>query len=145
MIAGAGAAGAIWDLRWLIVALMILLVLAPGVAALLYLGAATRPVSAANTLPHSIEFAREDMRLMIRPLADPAGSGEDPDEEAPRVAVPVAYTDIRSIRADSSALTVHLADRQFVGIPYSAFRGLDHLQAAVGLLRSKTTTANQSK
>lgn len=138
-IAGAGIAGSMWDVRWLIVALMLLLVLAPGVAALLYLGAATRPVSAANTLPHRIEFDPDGLRLMIRPLSDDTlEDSETATEEARSVAVAVPYTDIRSIGTDSSAITVRLTDRQFVGIPYSAFSNPDHLAAVAALLRSKT-------
>ncbi|MDE6668077.1 MAG: hypothetical protein K2K26_00170 [Muribaculaceae bacterium] len=64
LTAAAGIA-AIFDLRWLIVGLMILLIATPLMLALLYLNYGLRPACVANVLPHTVELLPDALRVKV--------------------------------------------------------------------------------
>lgn len=61
----AAGVAAIFDLRWLIVGLMILLIATPLMLALLYLNYGLRPACVANILPHTIELLPEALCVRV--------------------------------------------------------------------------------
>lgn len=144
----AGGAGAMLDIRWLILALMLLFVLIPCLAALLYLSAATRPVAAANTLPHFIDFGTDALRLMVLPRVEPTESDSDEQEPAeaeaaPPVPMAVSYADAKGYAVSDSSLTITLTNHQFIWIPYYAFRDQTHLIEATTFIRTKISCSEQ--
>lgn len=147
-IAVAGTALAIGvDIRWLIVALMVLLIIAPGLLSLLYLFRGTQPTTALNRTLHNVEITPEGIRIFIyeevrrKPAEDEEDTTKedeksDGDEEPFMIREAfIPISEISRYRANSSAVILKFhTPGAFLILPYSAFPSEDALRRAVEVL-----------
>lgn len=128
-----GIAGALFDVRVIILALMALLIIAPMLMAFLYFNYALKPGCVANTLNHCLSFSQEEIRVEItpRPLGD--------DDKQQTVIQRFDIATVSRINASSSAITIILGGKEdgFIWIPYSAFLSPDHLKHSLATLGDK--------
>ncbi len=134
------------DLRWLIVALMVILIMAPGLLALLYLYRGTEPVTALNRVLHSADISPVGIKIFIydencQEDKEDENDASTTDEEVVgnesaimrEVIIPLA--EISHYNANSSAIILTLrTGGAIIILPYSAFDSEDSLRRAVQIL-----------
>lgn len=140
----AACVGAFWDLRFLVLALMLLMILLPMVLSFLYFDKALTPYAAINIVNHRVEFLPGGLKItLLIPQPSEPDSGyteeiekEEPDFRESEVLIP--RSEIKSWCGDSQGLTIALLTGKgaFLLIPYSAFNGTDSLKKCVDILRS---------
>lgn len=139
-VAVCGLAGAIIDVRWLIVALMVVFIVAPMVFAFLYFHYGLRLSCACNVLPHSLSFSERGITATVETAC---GAGGD-DAEGARCGV--AETKIREfffpagsfrryhVAPDGVVLPLSAPDGGFLWIPANAFPSPSDFNEAVGMI-----------
>lgn len=124
------------DWRFGLVTAMLMLVLAPGVMALLYLNYALSPRCLPEVWPHTVAFGSDGFRVeaKVPPLpvaADGAEDGEDapgppePEPEPATFGFSASYAEVAEVRAGLDGLVLRLAGSPpgLVHVPYSALEG----------------------
>lgn len=132
---------AFYDLRFLILALMILMIVMPLMLGFLYIANGIMPESALNVVTHTVEFRPEGLRVELLIEEMPPLNPVDPAEtEVPPVVkrtIEIPAADIKGWDTDSRSMTLRLArpKRGFVYIPFSAFGETEALRSAVEVMR----------
>lgn len=137
LAAASAIIGTAHDIRWLIVALMIVMIIAPMALALLYFNHGLKPASVLNILPHSI--AADDGCLTIRVFDKMPGEkkcdeeDEEDDKKLPAVTavreIPTASLKPYHVGMDSIVIPVDGKDGGFLWVPVSAFHSPDGFNA----------------
>lgn len=83
MILGAALAGIIYDIRWAIVSLMILFIVAPFLMSYLYFFHGLRPLTASNKANHTISFEDDAFTLSIFGKKEDDAGYEDREDKEP--------------------------------------------------------------
>lgn len=145
LVAACGVMAALHDLRWVIVALMVVLLVSPLVLALLYLNHGLKKFTALNSLPHCVVFSAAGISLIVRrsPKPDPEEAAADTataaatsgDVETVRLSIPRSRLGTMSVTAGGYLLIpVTDPDEGFLMIPETAFRSRDDIMAVANLL-----------
>lgn len=119
-----GVLAAAHDLRWIIVGLMVVCIVAPMVLALLYLNHGTRRPCVANVLPHYLEFTPEGVSATLV------------DEEQQPVATyrfDSALLKPYTVGLNSVVLPLHKPEGGFLWVPLSAFPDTEAFTAAIAM------------
>lgn len=113
------AAAAIFDIRLAIVALMIVFIIVPMLAAMLYVSVGFKKENVANVIAHRVRVG--DARLEVEVMRSAADSAESEPEE-PEVAyvMGVDYAELKSMDILTSGVTVKGKDF-FLWLPPEAF------------------------
>ncbi|MBP3298144.1 MAG: hypothetical protein J6L73_00490 [Muribaculaceae bacterium] len=141
LFAAAAAAAIILDIRWIIIALMIPLILAPMLLAYLYIDTLLSPRTVPNAFPHTLTFTDTHIRLKaaIPPLPDKTVSPEDckntgdcknTDSPAPAITTQsIPISDIIRIKPGLRDMTLYLKGRPpgLLVIPYAILADPDAL------------------
>lgn len=146
VLAVCGVLAAIHDLRWIIVALMVAMLLTPMLLALQYFNHGLRRVSALNTLPHRMVFSDGGLQVEVdRTFRD--GSGDGKEEEDPgdcvTAVIEIPYSRIGGWSADVRYLCLRTSgpDDGFLMVPDYAFRCREDIKRVGEILREKVTPA----
>lgn len=102
-LAGVALAG-IWDARWLIVALMMLMILMPAVMAIVFFNFALSPEVAKRTLPQFLNTNAESFTISYAPHPE---SSFSPSSEQ------FTIRDIRTIEDNGKYLIIHMQSSQY--------------------------------
>lgn len=130
----AGVVAAImFDWRWGLVTAMLILVLAPGVMALLYLSYAMSPRCLPDAFPHTVTFGDEDIIVdatipPLPPAEEESNEGkQSEDTPVKKMTFKVKYSDIRKSRISLKQLTLYLTGTPpgIIHIPYSSLEKAD--------------------
>lgn len=117
--------GALVDLRWLILGLMVALIVAPMLLVFFYLRYGMNDECSFNVLHHTLEVTPDSLRVVI--LKEPEKEDEPylPQREA---VFPLSMLGMASLSSDS--VTVPITDKRkgFVWVPYSSFTTRDGLK-----------------
>lgn len=150
VVAGGMAGAIVSDLRWLIVALMVALIVAPMVAAFLYFSFGLRKECYVNVLPHTVAVAPSGFRLTIDVMppeksAVDSGCGgveEEGQDSEPeplrRYEVEFSADEIGPYTVDAKGITVAVkaSSRGFVRLPYSSFDSEEEFRRTVEIIGS---------
>lgn len=100
--------GLLVDLRWILVAFMLLLVVAPGVLALLYLNYALSPRCLPEVYRHTVCLS--DNRIEVKGHIPPLLSeeGEDVSKESKVIGYVVSYSDVAKVKPGLKGLVLEL-------------------------------------
>lgn len=123
--------GFIFDLRYIIIALMILLLMMPLAAAMLYICDALKPLIFFNPLPHSIAFVDDTLILKIY-------SKKDLDDDSiPAITIPFSQITSYKIR-NSDVIFSITRDRQtgWLYLPVDAFESPESFARAFDIINS---------
>ena len=126
------AAGVIADIRWMIVALMLLFLITPMLLALLYISEAMRPLVFFNTLPHTVAVEKADGPITVRILLpektkggdDSVSSAEESENSVTERVIRIERSAVRPYTAGMSSVMIPLQSQQERGwlwLPSSAF------------------------
>ena len=109
------------DLRWGIIALMLIFIVTPGAFAFLYYYHAFLPVSVLNVIAHRIVFLNDKMIICTYPGSDDEATGENKEQEP--TCLPIDYADISGYHTGVDSVTIQLNDKSkgFIWLPISAF------------------------
>ncbi|MCM1152175.1 MAG: hypothetical protein NC328_00770 [Muribaculum sp.] len=102
------------DLRWIIVALMIICIIAPMIAAFLYIWHALKPVTAINTLPHSIRETPDSLIITVHLPPFREDNDTDTDERtenSPVRIISFSKTEISSYESWGATQIIHFSDK----------------------------------
>lgn len=114
--------GVCLDWRWWLVTVMLLLVLAPGVMALLYLNCALSPRCITEVYPHTVRF--DDTGITVRAEVPPLPAQEDEEEtkieEVRTLEFGVDYNKVRKVRMMLNQMVIYLQGNPvgIVHVPY---------------------------
>lgn len=81
VVAGCGVAGIVADIRWIIVGLMVVCIVAPMLLALLYFYHGLRPACVVNVLPHTLTLAESSLQATMWPRVKIEKGGEKEGEK----------------------------------------------------------------
>lgn len=115
------AAGAFFDIRWLIAALMLVAIVAPMVMAFLYIMYALSPRCLPQVHPHRVTIEPEEIviRYRVKPLPPLENPEEVPEEKTIEVRVPAGQ--IARIHRGSEAFVIEFCHPfGFARIPWQA-------------------------
>lgn len=152
------AAGIFIDIRWAIVFLMIVFIVAPMAMSFLYFYHGLKPATAANVVPHYITFTPEGFSLdIIEREADPkwnddteqepeSGEEDKNDQESEvkeketkiRYTIPYPYPSIKQCRPgrDGYIITFDDSAAGFVWIPYTLLAGQADMKNIIASLKN---------
>ncbi len=128
LLAAAIASAASW--MFAVAGLMLVLVVAPGVMAVLYFAYALKPATALNVLPHKLLFLDSEIEVLIDPM--PPLEGEEPSE--PKRVV-FAMSEIKETAAFRDGLSISLGSKGFLWLPYYSLEGPGALRVLTEALR----------
>lgn len=130
LLAAAIASAANW--MFAVAGLMLVLVVAPGIMAILYFAYALKPATALNVLPHKLIFTEAGIQADIDPMA-PIG------DEAPADPKTVVFgiDEIKETAAFSDGLSISLGSRGFLWLPYYSFEGPGALRELMDFYRQR--------
>ena len=119
----------LYNWRFLIVALAIVMVVLPGILAIAYFQCSLTPDAALATVPHRIKFGKDSLAVCYyrkdsqRPIQ-------------PRV---VLYSDIAKVDdSDGVRMLITLSDSSELDVPFSAFADREALVAVMRILTSRS-------
>lgn len=129
-------ASMVWDLRWLIVALMIIFLFIPLAMAMLYFNYGFKPECFVNVLQHSVKITTSSVR--VRAMVTTPDENDEGDCEVREVNYAFGYDMSNPYRTTGDALIVNVQSPSsgFLYIPYTAFAGVDALRRAVDILNN---------
>lgn len=122
LVAAGAAMGLLLDWRYALVAAMLLLVLVPGVMAILYLNYALSPRCLPEAWPHTVTFTPEGFTVSATVPPLPA-SDDEGEAEAPRqIGFSASYSQVREVRAGVDGVVIRLKGTPpgLVHVPYAA-------------------------
>ena len=135
-VVAAAVAAIVVDLRWIVVALMLVMIILPMVAAMLYFNYGLRPEGFVNVVPHTLTFGDGKIEAEVTfPSLD-----AEPDDDAPQPPVVRRYSFAlaRPARYVTSGngliITLGAPDKGVLIVPYAAFDDEQHLGNAVSCL-----------
>lgn len=140
VVAACGLAAALSDVRWLIVALMVVFIVAPMVFAFLYFNHGLRLSCACNVLPHSLAFSERGITATVETACDDAGDGaEAPAADAGNGKTREFFFPAGSFRryhvaGDGVVLPLAAPEGGFLWIPAGAFSSRSDFNEAVGMI-----------
>ena len=106
------------DWRWALVDAMFLLVLAPGIMALLYINVMFSPRTLPGVYPHTLSFSDSELRLraLIPPLPD-----EDSEQPPKLLELTVTYSDVQTCRLTMDSMVIRLKGKPpgIILVPYA--------------------------
>lgn len=114
----------LWDWRWYVVALALILVAYPGILAIVYYSIALSPETVRSILPQKARFETDKLIITYQPYA------EDCSCPAP---MEIAYNQINEIIDNGASLIIKLPNFA-IEIPFSAFSSPDDAKKAISLL-----------
>lgn len=113
------------DIRWLIIALMVLFVAAPGMMAILYLNYALSPRCLTEVYPHKVFFTEEGIEVDALVPAWPRDEEEEQNEQREpaipkRIGFKASFTEVSRVRAGLKGLVLELRGTPpgIVHVPY---------------------------
>ncbi len=111
----------IHDLRWIIVALMIVCITAPMMLAFFYIFHGMKPLTVINSLPHTLSFEDDGITATLLSQHKNEETNETEYTELSRRFLP--YSEIRSYKSGvtSIILPFEKGDKGFIWLPVSAF------------------------
>lgn len=105
------------DWRWALVTAMVILVLAPGVMALLYIDCMFSPRTLPGAYPHTVCFTDDaiEVKATVPPLPD-----EAPGQEPKKLAYTAAYTEVAKLRLrlNDMAIIIKGSPPGIILVPY---------------------------
>lgn len=127
------AVSLVCDLRWLIVALIFLLLVGPMMLAFLYFNHGLKKLSVANVVDHKLEFFIDKLKITIYAKADPHDAGNDDHDERRLYSYDVNYSRISKIDISMSGveLSVDNAKEGILCIPAGVFAGEEEFSRAM--------------
>lgn len=138
--------GAIFDLRWVIVALMILFIVLPMVLAFLFFYYGLDPVSVVNSPPHALEFGDNAITVYIYEMVecspDTDSSSSSPENKNPdfktKAIKEIDYCGIKDFIVGLSQviLRTSVPGNGFLIIPLSAFPDKMQFELAISAITS---------
>lgn len=137
-------AGIFIDLRWLIIALMIVFIVIPMILAFAFFYYGLNPISVINSTPHSLEF-REDgiMATLYTPVPTDQKKVEEPEKENTptyelRSKTTIDYSAVSDFVVGLSdiILRTKLSGKGFLSIPVTAFIDKNHMIKAIDLVNA---------
>lgn len=149
VIAAATVAGIMFDLRILILTLMITMIVIPSVMALLYLNHALKPVCALNALPHRVALHADSLMIIAKAKEskdkEDRANAEDEGEVAEKefneriIEYTLPLNGIASVKASADALTLYPAKRSegIITIPYRRFLSQEMADLAYSKIKGK--------
>ncbi|MBD5356472.1 MAG: hypothetical protein HDR88_09670 [Bacteroides sp.] len=134
------------DLRWLIVALMVVFIIIPLILAFAFFYYGLNPVSVINSTYHSLEFETGQIAATLYNAPPPSGNknktGENDSKEKPdyevRSQAKIDYSDVSDFVVGISdiILRTKFSGKGFLLIPLTAFRDKSHLITAIDAVRT---------
>lgn len=122
------------DIRWLIVALMLLFIVVPSVAALLYISEALRPETVFNGIRHSLKIENGSLKIISEP--------EDEDAER-RELLSVPLSGLKPYKVGVSSVSVPFGNSGGrIWIPASAFDTPDEFRKFIDSLYATSSSRN---
>lgn len=116
-VTAAVAAGIFIDVRWSIVALMLVTVVAPMIMAFLYIVWAISPRCLHNVHPHAAKIYPEHLSISYTVTSPPAEEGEEPQTRTVEETIPAR--EIVSFRVGMNEVTVTMRSPfGFIVLPY---------------------------
>lgn len=123
------------DLRWLVIAAMIALLLIPMVSALLYFNYGLRRECYCNIPPHYLKISKEGISTVINisRISDDNEEDDEPKKNYREIFFP--KKDFGSCLAISNSMRLRIRPhRGFIIIPYEIFRSREDLEKAIDLI-----------
>lgn len=120
--------GFIADIRWVIVGLMLIFILAPMIMAMLYISDALHPDGYFNTLPHRLSVEDTDVVVDMRVVAQE----DEAVEERKRIHIPLAK--LGRYYVTSSGIAVKVGERGLMIIKKESFGDTEGLLDFIRLL-----------
>lgn len=147
LIIAAGVA-AYFDIRFLILALMVIFIITPMLAAWLYFNHGLRPENVLNILPHTITFLPSELLVSLYILpsskeSDASDRSDSSDKNSERkveyrIAIPAGVTRSTDSRTFTLPISLQAGSSGFLRIPFSAFPSPVHLRRAITILDNCT-------
>ena len=130
-----------YDLRWGIIALMILLLIMPLMLSIAYYANAFRPLSVYNLLEHSISADRSGLTVIIR---TDSAAGEENSEPVIRK-IHYHWKELKNYRPSSDSITLSFGSENggFIIIPFSTFNSTEDVSAFVDFAFQQTNNAHK--
>lgn len=133
-------AGVAADIRYAIVALLLVFIVIPGLGACFYLWHGLAPATALNILPHHIIFSTDGMKVVVQ--TSPLEEKENEDgletevQEYETRCIEFPYNELDGYNPAKQGIYVNLTDRKkgFLYIPYSAFNNTGDFKKALSLI-----------
>lgn len=121
-LAAAGVvAGIFIDLRWIVVALMIVFILTPAVAAFLYFAHGLAPECVVNVVPHTVEFRAGELAVeTYRTVTVTDEEGNETETLEPAAVSIIGYKDLGRYEVGFSSV-IFTYGKGFLWIPTDAF------------------------
>lgn len=141
MLLTAAVLSVVHDLRWVIVAFMIICIAAPMMLAFFYIFHGMKPITVINSLPHTLSFGEEGITATLLSPHKNEETNETEYIELSRQLLP--YSEIRSYKSGvtSIILPFEKGDKGFIWLPVSAFdeeKGmLDAMDKVISAIRNK--------
>ncbi len=171
VVAGGLVAGIFIDLKWLLLAFLILLVAAPACLALLFYSEALRPENFINRLPHTVVIQPEGIRIISllkerneeneqeltdseedKSNANAIPSDDRPSEpQAPQWKmvgerlIPLEDIDCLTLRPKQAILYPEKTRKGFLYLPEEAFRSEDEYAVAITQIRKRINAGKAEK
>lgn len=125
----------LFDWRWALVTAMLILVLAPGIMALLYLSYAMSPRCIPDSFPHSVTFRDKDFTVLaeippLPPRNDNVTYSENESGEAEKpkyLSFTSTYAEIKRTKVTMTSLVIYLKGNPpgIIHIPYNTLENSD--------------------
>lgn len=124
------------DLRWIVVALMLVMIVLPMVAAMLYFNYGLRPEGFVNVMSHTLTFGGGKVVAEVTFPSLDAENDDDGSSEAMVRRYSFALSRPAHYVTSGRGLIITLAspDKGILIVPYEAFGGEQHLAKAVSCL-----------
>lgn len=122
------------DLKWSILALMIILIIVPGILAYFYIFHAFKPLNLINVIDHRVSFNEDNIIVeVIQRHGD-----EEVDSTPLTYLKTIPYTSIENLRVGIDSVTILTQDRSqgFLWVPSDVFPSPDEMTAAFSKISS---------
>jgi len=151
--------GLLIDLRWITVALMIVLILIPAACSFLYIGKGFSPNCVINIVPHTIRFTDDSLVIQKFKVSIPddytdsgnaleiedtdnkkkSDKGKDSEDLEQAGTTVISYKELGKYIVGNSSVTLTWGDG-FIWIPADAFSDSETLPAAITLINNSRHT-----
>ncbi|MCD8385422.1 MAG: hypothetical protein LUD17_00875 [Bacteroidales bacterium] len=130
-LAAAAIAG-LYDWRWWVVGLALVMVAYPGILAIVYYDIALSPETVRAILPQNVEFGPDSFTIIYKPYAEGCNTIHP---------LTVEYADVLTCSDNGSTMLITWPKGK-VQIPFSAFPTPDDARSALQLVQSKNPNKN---
>lgn len=114
------------NLKFLILALIWVFLFWPLMVAFLYFFYGMRPLTAFNSISHTVSFSPEEVTVQIHE--------EDPENSEPGKEFKVAATRFQKVKTGADAMILFFGDEGWLWIPLSAFDSIDDFKKILQML-----------